>query len=235
MNLLSYSAIDEVWPDFNKKPVKKKKIGDPICNLYENNDDQLAKYASNNFNKAKFQRNESNLLSQQRVSKPKNLYVEPEQNKYDITSGAPYIESEFEKQFALSDVPSTNKHTYDDDDVKMIINEHMAKTDTDLIDNNLGKNYTHDENTYEKNTDYIFDESSENKYHQIKPLYTIPEEQNNKNKYYKNFDDYIDEKTKISAIKSNKFAILDIILYIVSGIILIFLLEQFVRIGTLLN
>lgn len=221
---LSYSSIDEVWPDFNKKP-KKKKISDPICDLYEKNDAKIHKYAVNDFNKARFQKNENS----HRLSHPKDVVIEPEQNKYDINNNPPPISSEFEKQFEISN--ESQKNEYDDDDITKI----MSKIDSESKSFN---DYRFDNSQFDHSSQEIYDHEPQ----YIKPeshirpesrqrwQQTIPPENYYRYKESKDFDDFIYDK--ISTTKSNSTAILDIILYIVSGIILIFLMEQFIRIGS---
>lgn len=243
---LCYSSIDEVWPDFNKK-IKKKKVSDPICDLYEKNDAQINKYATNNFNKSRFQKDET---SQRLFHQPEqrkndvtiepeqnkyNVMIDPEQNKYDIElEGAPLSGSEFEKQFNL--INPSNKSEYNDEDVKKIISEvhQPSKTLKDYRFNNE----IDEENTSEKpliydhNLGNIKPELYDHKSQYIRPELHKPQPEY-LGRYHKDFDDFIYDK--ISNNKSNSLAVLDIILYIASGIILIFLLEQFVRIGTQLS
>jgi hypothetical protein len=57
----------------------------------------------------------------------------------------------------------------------------------------------------------------------------FPEDERKGHHYFDDYDDYNEYHTMKK--KFNNIQILDLILYVVSGIILIFLMEQFVRIG----
>jgi hypothetical protein len=186
----NYSSLEEVWGDnFNPtnktggKKEKKKKVIDPICELYEmgnNNgytENDLVHYA--------------------------NSYLE----NYDKTSysrGMNSVSNEEEKMHPHSDPRERPQR-------RVAISSNRAKYD-------VSSNDDEDEmTTYVEEDQHRFAKNKRSSPRHIK-----------KEEIESYDDDYSDSSNK-------KFAFIDLLLYIVSGIILIFVMEQFVRIGLLLQ
>lgn len=178
----NYSSLDEVWGDaFNSsskpKKEKRKKIVDPICDLYQmgNNtgysDNDLVSYANNYFDK------HDKTTYNRTMNNHVNDYVRSQED----TDVLPKRERPV-RQVTISDDRETYDVT-DDDDVQV------------------------EEEPKMKNQ---------------------PKEQFYSSRYY-NDDNEEPENT------TTHFAFIDLLLYVISGIILIFVMEQFVKIGLLLQ
>lgn len=182
----NYSSLDEVWgesfnPSQKSKKEKKKKIHDPICELYEMgnnngyNDNDIVNYANNYFeryDKTPFQRTMNDHVATQqsfahteREKPTREVVVTATRSDYDVS---------------------------DTDDVA-----HHAKPTTAKKE------------PFQQPIQY-FSKGSKGRY---------------------NDDD--EEESDLSS--PSGFAFIDLLLYIISGIILIFVMEQFVKIGLLLQ
>lgn len=183
----NYSSLDEVWGDAyssssKPKKEKRKKIVDPICDLYQmgNNagytDNDLVSYANNYFekyDKTPYNRTMNNHVNDH-ISHQEETDVLPKQ----------YHRERPVRQVTISD----DRETYD-------------VTDAD---------------------DIAFEEEPKIKnQHQ-------PKEQFYASRYSNDDDDEPQNTT-------TNFAFIDLLLYVISGIILIFVMEQFVKIGLLLQ
>lgn len=265
---LWYSSIDEVYPDFNSKK-KKKKYNDPICDLYNSrnsnnslrNSTNPAGYNQPQWDKA-MSKNPDNKVGfeaptvqpQQATSLPQKTtnWVEPEDNRYDISMGAPIKSSEFEKQFQISQPMQQNE--YSDDDVKKIMNTVSDDSNPEFLqdyrleERNISRDY------YPQETDKTSYESVggpngplgvNNSYRPIQSeTRFVPSESN----YYpttfsesrhqfvqpNKLDEYVARTRGEFKSNHNKFPILDVILFAIAGVILIYIMEQFVRLGMLL-
>jgi hypothetical protein len=183
----NYSSLDEAWGEnFNHqkpKKEKRKKIVDPICELYEMgnnsgyNENDLVSYANDYFEK---------------YDKTKYQRAMNDENN-DVLPHAPQSQEMRERpvrQVAIS----SGRNTYDvtdDDDVhgKAVVQRPMPRTIQRV-----------------EKPQESFRSHSHNKY------------------------DNEDEEPV-----GQSFAFIDLLLYIVSGIILIFVMEQFIKIGLLLQ
>ena len=185
----NYSSLDEAWGEnFNQqKPrkEKRKKIVDPICELYEMgnnsgyNDNDLVSYANDYFekyDKTKYQR-----------------AMNDEHN--DVLPHGPQVQSQEMRERPVRQVAiSSERNTYDvtdDDDIQ----------GDEVVKRPLPRAVPRVEKPQEN-----FRSHSHNKY------------------------DNDDEEPV-----GQSFAFIDLLLYIVSGIILIFVMEQFIKIGLLLQ
>lgn len=185
----NYSSLDEVWGEsFNSssktKKEKRKKIVDPICDLYQ---------MGNNSGY-----NDTDLVSYT------NSYFE----KYDKT---PY-------QRTMNDNVMVN----DDVMPKQYSRERPVREVT----------VTDNRQTYDVSD---FDDTIE----QEKQLESLPEDkyinkQSSKEKFFPSRY-YHDDDNEEPENSNNNFAFIDLLLYVISGIILIFVMEQFVKIGLLLQ
>jgi hypothetical protein len=182
----NYSSLDEVWGEsFNSsskpKKEKRKKIVDPICDLYQmgNNtgytDNDLVSYANNYFekyDKTPYNRTMNNHVNQH-VNDQEDNDVLPKQ----------YHRERPVRQVTISD----DRETYDVTEVDDVPLEQEPKINKQQ-----------------------------------------PKEQFYASRYYNDDDEEPDNKT-------TNFAFIDLLLYVISGIILIFVMEQFVKIGLLLQ
>lgn len=184
----NYSSLDEVWgetfnPSQKPKKDKKKKVHDPICELYEMgnnngyNDNDIVSYANNYFekyDKTPYQRSMNNDRTQQDEVLPRQDREKPV------------------REVAIS----SNRSQYDVSD-----------------EDDIG-------------------ERKEAFQQPLPPRYFVDKNQQS-NKKSKHYVEESDDDVETSP--SNGFAFIDLILYIISGIILIFMMEQFVKIGLLLQ
>jgi hypothetical protein len=197
----NYSSIEEVWGEplsqsSKTKKEKRKKIVDPICELYEMgnnngfNENDLVNYANNYF---------------ERQDKEKNREFQKTMNDYVSTHPT----------------PSTN--SYREKPERHVVFEH-GKDYYDVVDN--------DENIDDMAE--IRDHVQTNQKTEQPPAYVKQEmSYTPSTRYGKGID--IDDIEEFESPKSSSFAFIDLLLYIVSGIILIFVMEQFVKIGLLLQ
>ena len=185
-----YSSLEEVWgesfyPSDKKKP-KKKKVVDPICELYEmgnNNgytENDLVSFANSyydkqekndkneRYEKSKFQRSMNDDVDHEPRERPvRNVAINERRNVYDVSAS---------------------------DDIE--VEHHIAET-SERVPKTM-----------------------------YKPTQATPQ-----TKAYKNYHELHEDEEE----PRNGFAFIDLLLYIVSGIILIFVMEQFVKIGLLLQ
>lgn len=178
----NYSSLDEVWGEAfssssKPKKEKRKKIVDPICDLYQMgnnngfNDNDLVSYANNYFEK--YDKTPYNRTINDHVNIQEDTDVLPKQ----------YPRERPVRQVTISD----DRETYD-----------VSEVD-----------------------DVPFEQEPKIKNHQAK-------EQFFPSKYYNDEDEEPENTT-------TNFAFIDLLLYVISGIILIFVMEQFVKIGLLLQ
>lgn len=187
----NYSSLDEVWgesfsPSQKTKKEKRKKIHDPICELYEMgnnsgyNENDIISYANNYFekyDKTPYQRSMNNDI-------------------VGHESVVPHHESQIPgrerpvREVAISEA-----------------RKHYDVTDADDVSENLRA---------------------------VPPQPTVkaPKEKFQASRYNNYLEDDDDNET---SNEPTNFAFIDLLLYIVSGIILIFIMEQFVKIGLLLQ
>ena len=214
----NYSSIEEVWgeqfPAASKsKKEKRKKIPDPICELYEmgnNNgytENDLITYANNYF---------------ERQDKGKNRDYQRSMN--DLVT-------------VFDNTPSSNTpqaSVYRENPSRYVdVNAHNTYYDTTEDDEDTHQIQQYKDATSRKNVSIAPAPMniSETGY---TPTYSRQPTQAHKKYQYSqvNDDDYVEE---YEDNKTGSFAFIDLLLYIVSGIILIFVMEQFVKIGMLLQ
>ena len=186
----NYSSLDEAWGEnFNQqKPTKKekrKKIVDPICELYEMgnnngyNDNDLVSYANDYFEKY-------DKTKYQRAMNDENNEVLPHAPQSHEMRERPV------RQVAIS----SGRNSYDvtdEDDISgdAIVQRPMPRArEVPRVEKPQESFRGHSQNRYDNEDD--------------EPV-------------------------------SQSFAFIDLLLYIVSGIILIFVMEQFIKIGLLLQ
>lgn len=183
----NYSSLDEVWgeafnPSNKPKKEKRKKIVDPICDLYQmgNNsgysDNDLVSYANNYFEKYD--------------KTPYNRTINDHVNIHEDTDVLP---KQYRERPVRQVTVSDDRETYDVSEV--------------------------DDVPFEQEPKFTQHQSASNQ--QAKEQFFA-------SRYY-NDDDEEPENT------TTNFAFIDLLLYVISGIILIFVMEQFVKIGLLLQ
>jgi len=184
----NYSSLEEVWgesfdPSQKPKKEKKKKVHDPICELYEMgnnngyNDNDIVSYANN-------------YLTENNEKYDKTLYQRSMNNHID--SSLPSSQSSqphHERERPVREVVVSNERSMYD-----------VSDNDDVIEGKKRENFQ-------------------------QPLRYFKE----RHRVSDDDDDELDTST------TSNFAFIDLLLYIVSGIILIFVMEQFVRIGLLLQ
>jgi hypothetical protein len=212
----NYSSIEEVWgeqfPSASKpKKEKRKKIVDPICELYEmgnNNgytENDLITYANNYF---------------ERQDKGKNRDYQRTMNDlvtvFDNTpsSNTPQASVNRENPSRYVEVNTHNEYydTTEDDEDTQHIQQYKASMDRNVSIAPAPRNIS----------EAGYTPASRQQTHAYRKRQYAPI----------NDDDYIEE---YEDTKNGNFAFIDLLLYIVSGIILIFVMEQFVKIGILLQ
>ena len=245
----NYCTIDEAWGDLGngkKKdaPKRKKALQDPICELYEAkantsyNETDLVRFANNyydKYDKSKYQRNmkvqPTSYESVEREPSAKSVIIRKDQSKYEAKRDNSSL---FEKQFemklpALYDgddcpvIPDNNRTTQELSSDRMIPThqEYYNRPVTSEESRIPMEERLHIEN-------YESDDEIEQEIIPPKYRYRPPTQEEQRRHYFLD-----DETVPYHRMKKQfqNIQYLDLILYVVSGIILIFLMEQFVRIG----
>jgi hypothetical protein len=224
----SYSTIHEAWgdnylsPSLQKKQ-KKKKIhpqSDPICDLYENgnnsyNDTDIVSYANKfyeKYEKGKYQKPRMLEREQQpRIVDFGDSPVAPH-NKDVVAQMKQMIDEEEE------DI-TTYYDTYSKSEKQASPQQLKVHATSNPENDNYHENYQDDE---EEDGSKRYTEKFANKTSRDKILYDTHEY-------------YLGEEDPDFYKKNMHFNYFDVILYIISGIILIFMMEQFVKVGMLLH
>jgi hypothetical protein len=220
-----YAPLNEVWGDMSGKKKKKSKSThqDPVCDLYEMkgnssaySETELVNYV---YDKARNQRTYND-----KQPKVRTVVVEQEEEVYD---SKPLPKSLFESQFDI-------KHpgNFDMEDPK----EYMVKACSASQRDDEGE-YLEDEEVPKKNNNRqwempAYDSDVEDERPSRRPVKEVFYEEEPRKYIRQERKRYVDEED-VQPPRKNKqrYVYLDILLYVLSGIILIFLLEQFVRIG----
>lgn len=241
----AYATLEEAWgSNFDDKKRKKKVISDPICGLYAQNN---AQDNYSDYSKVRFQRSTLPQKSSQ------GEYREPELR---ITSNKPVQNNLFEKQFQTN-LPDL----YDEKCSQMKTNTNGTKikdlnnTETGIVEQQkyiydypniepeaYGDNIVSSEfngstiDIFNKKYNNFMEEESENCV--IQENVTVPEERLVKRQYIPEETynhKFFEEEGINNKSKNNTIKMLDLMLYIISGIILIFIMDQFVKIGIQMN
>lgn len=226
-----YATIEEAWGDLTKKK-KKKSNQDPICDLYDSKGSNSAYTETDlinyNYDKSRYQRTVKD--------KPVKVHVDinKDQDNYESKQ---LPNSIFEKQFELR-----HPNSFDmEDPTEFMVRAcpATAQTRSDEPDR------VYDDEVVKRKTllpededDEVFQEyfpkprdapSCSQEYAEEEPY----RRRAGRERYHDYGDDYDDEDSFFQNKKKKKtsYVYLDVLLYVLSGIILIFLLEQFVKIG----
>jgi hypothetical protein len=248
---IGYAEISEAWGDLSGKSKKKKKQQDPICDLYETKGSSSAyseiDLINYSYDKNKYQRTVRD--------KPKELNFESKQlpnslfeQQFDVKHPQQFDLDSSEQDRYEKSCDSTVEHKRSDDrqDYKRQPSteqeyEYEPKQDYKSTKQSRQPS-TEQEYEYEPRQEYIYqekeqydtDSSEQERYYSRQKRNSSRQEsprQERRNYYTSDeydSDDYIERPKRH---KKQKFVYLDILLYVLSGIILIFLLEQFVKIG----
>jgi len=158
--------------------------------------------------------------------------ITPNENTYDLSrEAAPVERAMFEKQF---EVPEMSASEYNDHELKKIMN---TQQEDDVY---------HDYRFIPEQTDEIYPSRPVYEEYPSRPVYpennrqivtrqeVYPKRRQERRvypEYRRHFDTYMED---IGNNKKNNFRYLDLILYFISGCILIVILDQFVKLGQLL-
>lgn len=246
-----YATIEEAWGDLTKKK-KKKSNQDPICDLYESKGSTSAYTETDlinyNYDKSRYQRTVKD--------KPIKMHVDinKDQDNYESKQ---LPNSIFEKQFELrhpnsfdmedpteymvracpaAAMPTTNKRSdkpdrvYDDEVVKLKQKGILPLPDEE--DDEVFQEYfpkPRDAPSCKPEQEYM---PTSDEYEE-EPAPRAAYRRAGREKFHDYDDDYEDDYEPYfkKKKKKNSYIYLDVLLYVLSGIILIFLLEQFVKIG----
>jgi hypothetical protein len=192
----NYSSLEEVWGDSftssgKTKKEKRKKVVDPICDLYQMgnssgyNDTDLINYTNNYF------------------------------EKYDKT---PY-------QRTMND--NIQENVQDDNVMPKRYPRERPVREVTIIDDKQTYDVSSDIDEQEQEQDQDQEESKPKNRYISKPK-AKPTEKFLPSRYFHDDDDEPDNST-------TNVAFIDLLLYVISGVILIFVMEQFVKIGLLLQ
>ncbi len=252
---IGYAEITEAWGDLSGKSKKKKKQQDPICDLYE----MKGAYSEMdlvNYDKNKYQRMvrdkpikksadeldnyESKQLpnslfeKQFELKHPQNFDMEDPKEymvrsceqkntptRQDYSQNDLYDQTEQESYEYSKPKPRQSTQEYPEYQKSRQFNQEHPKIKQEYM---VSDNESHQEYVYEDKEQYNSDTESE---------YYVPRRKikQERRKYYEDSDNEYDYPEIHKKPKKQKFVYLDILLYVLSGIILIFLLEQFVKIG----
>jgi hypothetical protein len=201
---MNYATIEEAWGgDLSGRRKKKTKTQDPICELYAQSQVDLVNNSNAQFEKSKHQRNMKPLANSSETDRETfdKKIVIDEDKKYYDISDKP---NHISSSLFEKQFEIQHPKMYDEDD------DCSSDKEFEIIKQKVNKVYDEEEEDLEQ---YVYK----------KQLSPRPQK---KVQYY---DDYLEEFGYEQ--KKTKLVYLDLLLYIISGIILIFLLNQFVEIG----
>ena len=234
----SYCTIDEAWGDLRaKKSSKRVKQQDPVCELYNNDDVELVKFANEYYDKTRYQRNskaqQHTFEEHEREAPTRNVHI-----KKNLPSK--YVAKDqnctlFEKQFEMKLPPMHEELMEEDFEVRGVGEESDLR---DLRDSRDLRKETRGESRGYGDLRDSRDSRDLRDLRDLRDYSGVSEETRRRERYideerdedYNYKSPFVTGEEVIRKSYSN-LHILDVILYVVSGIILIFLLEQFVRIG----
>lgn len=262
----NYCSIEDAWgslvePVQNKDKRKKKKVRDPICDLYEMstsgnyNELDMVK-ASNDFekyNKSKYQRD-------RQAGREKNKYVTIDASMFEDKDFVPLYKQnasddmDLEKQFntaihSAQCSKTKGKNAVKLPDLESHFNPITQSPDDGDGDDESDADFTEFKNILDKkmqrNAPVIPDDQDQEDYQESDGGYDedIPVQtkrvQSRGLKAQKQQaaveEQFVDDDFMPKQRSRNNMSYLDLMLYIVSGVILIFVMEQFVKIGVLLQ
>lgn len=198
-----YASIQEVWgEDLTTKKKKKKPQQDPMCDLYEMKGSSSAYTETEIVNTA----NEKRFRNKPPIKPQDEIFEEKN-----------LPNSLFEKQFEVR-----HPQSFEMDDPSEYMIKSCKSYDDEPVDNkqHIVATRVEDERIpiHPKETYY----HTEDELPVRKQKKVMPE---------RHYDSDSDDEMYTRTSRRNNLVYLDIILYVLSGVILIFLLEQFVRIG----
>lgn len=211
----AYSSIDEAWgesylsPTLQKKQKKKKSApqSDPICDLYEN------AYSVDNdivsYANKYFDRHEKEKYQPPRM---KEREASPKVVTFGDGPMAPYNSDVKEdlRQFMRSEEEQEENHTDDRTTDRYIHYEAAAEDSTPPQQTRHLERYN----------DYNV---------------AVPRTKARDRVLYDTHENYVGDENPDFYKRNANFNYFDVVLYIISGVILIFLMEQFVKVGMLMH
>ena len=230
---MNYSTIEEAWGDLSGRKKKKKTQVDPICELY-NQQTELTNLASE--------------IYQKQAKKTSSSFEDAFAPVMTVKTNEPTVQ-ETTRNMEEYTVP-LERYTRSSDDNenydKPIYQENRYIETPRCREPENNPRYRepdtiakpiYQETRYREPNTIVKPIYQENRYSEppVKYIYPAPQEcKQDINNYYYSKQEYIpqliDNYNEYKPVKSN-LPILDVILYIISGIILIFLMDQFIRIG----
>lgn len=244
-----YATIEEAWGDMSGRRKKKKTSQDPICDLYETKgsssaytETDLVNYA---YDKNRTQRTYNDRQETKKVvvhhdaevyeakQLPNSLF----EKQFDIRHPGNF-EMDDPKDYMIRSCPSSSSrshareddgdYAYDDEDAKRRAALEVSARERDpVVEETRARAPRGEREPARRETYYSNDTDDE---------YEPPRRRRAERVFQEDDSSDVEHEYKAYARKyseksRSKFVYLDMILYVLSGIILIFLLEQFVRIG----
>jgi hypothetical protein len=243
-----YAPLNEVWGnDISGKKKKKGKspVQDPVCDLYEMKGNSSA-YSETELVNYVYDKSRNQRTVNEKPQQVRSVVVDQEHEVYD---SKPLPKSLFESQF---DVKHPGNFDMEDPKEYMVRACHTRDDEGEYLQEDAKKRQVEsrqwepptydsdveDERPRRRATKEVFYEDSQKRH-----FYDDDDDDNESppprpqrpKQERKRFVEDIDSDTEWSAPPQRKrkprYVYLDILLYVLSGIILIFLLEQFVKIG----
>lgn len=254
---IGYSEISEAWGDLTKKK-KKKSQQDPICDLYESKGSTSAYTETDlvnyNYDKSRYQRTvkDEPIKMHVDVNKDQDNYESKQlpnsifekqfelrhPNSFDVEDPTEFMVSACPATKALHKRSDKPDRIYDDEVVKLKQKSLLPpppQTDEEEEDDEVFQEYfpkPKDAPTCKPTKpEYKYYSRNNSKYSDYEDEEPARYRRAGRESFYDS--DYEDEDSYFNSRKKKKgtYVYLDILLYVLSGIILIFLLEQFVKIG----
>lgn len=235
---MAYAFIDEVWgtPMKSSSKVSKSKIKqDPSCSLYKRKDGKerpLDDIMNAYMDEAPYDKYERTATDMQQMRKRerslKAVEINPSQNSYDASEK--YVQVEDEDR-GVKPV-SQSKRCFDADNI-LGIKAPLTSFEYDY-DKYYSDNIIQDEQTYEEHDESCIDDSK---------LEQNGKDQISKQSFNRDeiFNDVILEKyvnalqSKTEMASNPQKMYLDLALYVGSGILIIFMMEQILQLGMMLR
>jgi hypothetical protein len=222
---MAYAFIDEVWAVPTKSNAQKKSYmkQEPACNLYKRRDGKerpLDDIMNAYMDEAPYDKYERASNELHRVKKReralKSVDIKPQNNKYDVSD-----------EFVEDEMPGSK--CYNGDQIEGIKGKSILNSyDYDKYYND---NIIQDEEQYEENDacidEHLLEEESPN----------ISKSSFKKNDIYNDIilEKYVNAMNAKGDRPTSQKMYMDLVLYVGSGILLIFMMEQIIQLGLLLR
>lgn len=225
-NSSAYSETDLVNYSYDKSKYQRTQKDQPVkkhVNVDLDQDNYESRQLPNSLFEKQFEVRHPQSFD---MEDPKDYMVRACQapvHKRDDKKDDIYDDEEVKKK--KKHIPVQQEHYYDESDSEEVFQEYLRKP---TPSSHKTKEYIYQEARKETYTD-TEDEEEDQPRHNIRQERSTRQER----QYHTDTEDesYYEVERPIRRKKKSQFVYFDILLYILSGIILIFLLEQFVRIG----